>query len=234
MPWGPTAIYGHFGIDIEGTNGAVVRVDDIEITDATSVFLRDMIGIVDVRDFGAIGDGVADDAAAFEAADQAGNGRKVYVPQGVYFLGQDVSLNSEAVFDGTVAMAPETMLLLTKSFDLPTYISAFGDETLAFKKAFQALLNNSDHDSLDLGGRKISVSEPIDMQAAVPNRDSYATRRDIRNGQFDVKSSSAWDTHGIPMSTLRSRPIRQVIPCAFPTWPMWRIFQWDHWSPAAV
>ncbi|WP_171130759.1 MULTISPECIES: glycosyl hydrolase family 28-related protein [unclassified Ruegeria] len=194
MPWGPTAIYGHFGIDIEGTNGAVVRVDDIEITDATSVFLRDMIGIVDVRDFGAIGDGVADDAAAFEAADQAANGRKVYVPEGVYFLGQDVSLNSEAVFDGTVTMAPETMLLLTKSFDLPTYISAFGDETLAFKKAFQALLNNSDHDSLDLGGRKISVSEPIDMQAAVPNRDSYATRRVIRNGQFDVKSSSAWDT----------------------------------------
>ncbi|MDA7967015.1 glycosyl hydrolase family 28-related protein [Ruegeria sp.] len=194
MSWGPTALYGHFGLDIEGPNGAVVRVDDIEITDITSVFLRDMIGLVDVRDFGAIGDGVADDAAAFEAADQAANGRRVYVPEGQFLLNQNTSLASEVTFDGTVTMPDDRMLLLTKNFDLPTYISAFGDEALAFKKAFQALLNNSDHESLDMGGRKVAVSEPIDMQAAVPNRTSYATRRVIRNGQFDVKSSSAWDT----------------------------------------
>lgn len=169
-------------------------MDDIEITDVTSVFLRDMIGIVDVRDYGAIGDGVTDDAAAFEAADQAANGRRIYVPPGQFFLNQNTSLASDVTFDGTVTMPDDRMLLLTKNFDLPTYISAFGDEALAFKKAFQALLNNSDHESLDMGGRKISVSEPIDMQAAVPNRTGYATRRVVRNGQFDVKSSSAWDT----------------------------------------
>ncbi len=194
MSWGSAALYGHFGLDIEGTNGAVVRVDDLQISDMTSVFLRDMIGVVDVRDFGAVGDGITDDSVAFEAADQAANGRQVYVPQGTYHLAQTTNLASEVVFDGTVTMPDDQMLLLTKNFDLPAYISAFGDETLAFKKAFQALLNNSDHESLDLGGRKIEVSAPIDMAAAVPNRTGYATRRVIRNGQFDVKSSSAWDT----------------------------------------
>lgn len=194
MPWGPQALYGHFGLDINGTNGALVRIDDIEITDISGVFLRDMIGVVDVRDFGAIGDGVTDDSAAFEAADQAANGRRIYVPPGTYRLEQNVSLSADVDFDGTVTMPDDRMLLLTKSFDLPSYIAAFGDEELAFKKAFQALLNNTDHDSLDLGGRKVAVTGPIDLRAAVPNRSSYATRRVVRNGQFDVRSSAAWDT----------------------------------------
>ena len=194
LPWNTSVLYGHFGLDIEGSNGAVVRVDDIEIADVTNVFLRDMIGVVDVVDFGAVGDGVTDASAAFEAADQAAGGRKVYVPEGTFFLGQTLSLVSEVDFEGTVTMADDSMLLLTKNFDLPSYISAFGDEALAFRKAFQALLNNSDHESLDMGGRKVAVSAPIDMQAAVPNRDSYSTRRVVRNGQFDVKSSASWDS----------------------------------------
>lgn len=32
------------------------------------------------------------------------------------------------------------------------------------------------------------------MAAAVPNKQGFSTRRVIRNGQFDVKSSTAWDT----------------------------------------
>ncbi len=194
MPWGSSAIYGHFGINIDGINGAVVRVDDLEITDITEVFLRDMIGVVDVRDFGAAGDAVTDDSVAFEAADQAANGRRLYVPPGTFYLAENTSLSTEVEFAGTVTMPDDKMLLLTKSYDLPTYIEAFGDEELAFKKAFQALLNNSDHESLDLGGRKVAVRGPIDLSAVVPNRTGYSTRRVIRNGQFDIKSSSDWDT----------------------------------------
>ncbi|WP_209940230.1 glycosyl hydrolase family 28-related protein [Ruegeria sp. HKCCE4148] len=195
MPWELAALYGHFGLDIEGANGALVRVDDLEITDVTSVFLREMISLVDVRDYGAVGDGVTDDSTAFEAADQAAGGRRVYVPQGTYHLGENTSMASEMEFEGTVTMPDDKMLLLTKDFHLPSYIAAFGDEELAFKKAFQALLNNTDHESLDLGGRKISVTAPIDMAATVPNKQGgFSTRRVIRNGQFDVKSSSAWDT----------------------------------------
>ncbi|MEO9778639.1 MAG: glycosyl hydrolase family 28-related protein [Sedimentitalea sp.] len=194
MPWGSQAIYGHFGLDLTGANGGVVRIDDIEIEDVTRFFLRDMISIVDVRDYGAIGDGVTDDSAAFIAADAAAQGREILVPRGVYHLAEDVTLNAPVAFEGTVTMPSDKMLLLTKSYDLPTYIDAFDDEELAFGKAFQALLNNTDHDSLDMCGRKVTVTKPLDMQAVVPNKTSYATRRVIRNGQFDAASGSAWDT----------------------------------------
>jgi hypothetical protein len=194
MVWGRSALYGHFGLDLTGANGGVVRIDDIEITDITSAFLRNMMSMVDVRDYGAVGNGVADDSAAFAAADAAANGRKVLVPAGVYRLGDTVTFNSEVEFEGTVTMAADKMLLLTRNFDLPAYIDAFGNEELAFKKAFQALLNNADHESLDMGGRKVTVTAPLDMAAAVPNKDSYATRRVIRNGQIEATGSSVWDT----------------------------------------
>lgn len=194
MVWGRQALYGHFGLDLTGSNGGIIRIDDIQIEDVTSFFLRDLMNWVDVRDYGAVGDGVTDDMAAFEAADAATNGRQVLVSEGTYYLGGSVTFDSRVKFEGTVTMPPEKLLVLTKDFDLPTYIDAFANEELAFRKAFQALLNNSDHESLDLGGRKVSVTGPINMQGAVPNRTSYATRRVIRNGQFEAASSTGWDT----------------------------------------
>lgn len=193
MVWGPEPIYGHFGLDLTGANGGVVRIDDISVEDITSVFLRDMMAWVDVRDYGAIGDGVTDDQAAFEAADAAANGRRVMVSAGTYFLADSMTFDSRVQFEGTVTMPTDKILSLRKNYDLPAYIDAFGDEELAFKKAFQALLNNSDHESLDLGGRRIYVTEPIDMQAAVSNKTSYATRRHIRNGQFEAANGGDWD-----------------------------------------
>lgn len=194
MPWGRDARYGHFGLNLTGANGGVVRVDDIEITDVTSVFIRDMLSVVDVRDYGAIGNGSTNDAAAFTAANADADGRTILVPDGTYRLNDDVTLNGPVRFEGKVTMPTDKMLLLNKSFDLPTYIDAFENEELAFQKAFQALLNNSDHESLDMGGRKISISRPIDMSAAVPNRSSYATRRVIRNGQIEASDTSNWGT----------------------------------------
>jgi len=71
MPWGRQALYGHLGLDLTGSNGGIVRIDDIEIEDVSGVFLGERIGMVDVVDYGAIGDGSTDDSAAFEAADAA-------------------------------------------------------------------------------------------------------------------------------------------------------------------
>ena len=194
MVWGATARYGHFGIDLVGQNGGVVRVDDIEINDVSGLFLGDVVSTVDVRDYGAIGDGTTDDTAAFEAANAAANGRTVLIPSGVFRLNGDVTFDNETKFEGTVTMPTAAILLLRRNFDFPNYMEAFGDEQLAFKKAFQALLNNSDHESLDLGGRKIALTEPVDLQAAVPNRTRYETRRAIHNGQLIALASSAWDT----------------------------------------
>ncbi len=210
MVWGTEPLYGHFGIDLTGQNGGVVRVDDIVIEDATSVFLRDLIGSVDVRDFGAIGDGVADDTAAFEAADSAANGREVLVSEGVYNLNGSVTFENRVRFEGTVTMPTNERLILRKNFSLTSYIDAFGDEVLAFKKAFQALLNFSDHESLDLDGRRIELDGPIDMQAAVGNKDIFEVRRVIRNGQINCIDSPNWepDIHSSTASYNKNNPFK--------------------------
>ena len=194
MAWGPVPTYGHFGLDLTGANGGIVRIDDLVIEDVTDVFLRDLIDTVDVRDFGALGDGMHDDKTAFEAADAAAGGRDMLVPEGTYFLGDSVTMQSSVRFSGTVTMATQHILSLARNYDLPSYIDAFGDEELAFRKAFQALLNNSGHDSLDMKGRIISLTGPIDMAAAVPDKSSYSQRRLIKNGQIYALDRPEWDT----------------------------------------
>ncbi|MCV6823572.1 MULTISPECIES: glycosyl hydrolase family 28-related protein [Halocynthiibacter] len=195
MPWGQDALYGHFGLNLTGANGGVVRIDDIQITDVTNVFLRDMMDWVDVRDYGAIGDGVTDNAAAFNAADAAANGRQVLVPEGVYALASNVTFESPVRFQGQVTAPKEVRLSLTKNFDFGSYVDAFGgDEVLALEKAIQALFNFTDHESLDLQGRRIELTRPIDVQDVVNNISTYAIRRVIRNGQFNVLADPAWDT----------------------------------------
>lgn len=193
MVWGGDVAYAHFGLDLIGSNGGTVRIDDISIEDVTGAYLRDMMDWVDVRDFGAVGDGTTDDRAAFAAADAAANGRTLLVPEGIFRLGSNLTLHADIRFEGTVTMADDVFLSLTRSFDLPTYIDAFGSELLGFRKAFQALLHYADHETLDMCGRRIDVTEPIDMQAAYDASTNFLIRRVIKNGQFYVIGGSAWD-----------------------------------------
>lgn len=188
------AEYGHFGIDLTGPTGGVVRVDDITITDVTSVFTRDLVGLVDVRDYGAKGDGITDDSAAFNAADTAAQGRTIMVPAGDYLLGGNVTIENSVRFEGRIIQQPEHRFVLQKDYGYDSYLAAFQDEELAFKKAYQALINFADHESLDLCGRRILLTAPVDMQAADPTRTRFETRRVIRNGQFQPADGVAWDT----------------------------------------
>ncbi|MDC1296838.1 MAG: hypothetical protein QNK98_16105 [Yoonia sp.] len=55
------------------------------------------------------------------------------------------------------------------------------------------MLNFSDHESLNLGGRRISLTGPVDMQAAVCNKTSFEIRRAIRNGQIQPIDGLNWD-----------------------------------------
>ena len=163
MVWGAEPAYGHFGLDLTGANGGIVRIDDFEIQDVTGLFHREMINVVDVRDYGALGDDQTDNYNAFVAADQAANGRQLLVPEGIYHITRGLSLSAPVQIQGQLVMPDDAPLVLSKSYNLSTYIDAFKSEELAFKKAFQALLNSGDHDSLDLSGRTIAVTEPIDM-----------------------------------------------------------------------
>lgn len=193
MVWGTEPVLGHFGLDLTGGNGGVVRIDDIVIEDVTEVYVRDILAVVDVRDYGAVGDGVTDDSAAFNAADADADGRTVLVPAGVYALDSNVTMDNVTRFVGTVTMPADKRLTLRANFDYPAYYDAFGDPVLAFEKAVQSLFNNSDHDTLDLMGRRIAVDRPIDIQSAIVSPTSYEIRRVVRNGEFYVQDSADWE-----------------------------------------
>ena len=193
LPWGTVPQYGHFGLDLTGPNGGIVRIDDIVIEDISGAFLRDLVNTIDVRDYGAIGDGVADDAPAFALADAAAEGRRVLVPSGTYHLADHVTFQNPVVFQGTVAMPDDKRLSLRQNFDFNSYVAAFGDEALAFKKAVQVLFNFNDHESLDLGGRQIILDAPIDLQGAIANKTTFNLRRIIRNGELQATASSNWN-----------------------------------------
>ena len=194
MPWGMQPIYGHLGLDLTGPVGGVVRIDDIVIEDVTSVFHREMMDWVDVRDFGAVGDGAADDRAAFLAADDAAQGRQILVPEGTYFIGANLTLNAPVRFEGTLTMAPETRLQLTRSYDFPTYAAAFGSQDLGFRKALQALFFFTDHVVLDLRGRRVRLDAPVDVQALTGGLQNFEQRRCLTNGQIEVMEGPAWAT----------------------------------------
>lgn len=204
LPWGLDAVYGHFGVDLTGANGGSVRIDDLKIEDVSSYFLSDSVGIVDVRDYGAVGDGITSCNAAFGAADAAANGRRILIPSGTYRLTSNFTFIHEPIFEGTMVMDDDVRFALRRGFHLNSYIDAFGDEVVAFKKAFQALLNYTDHDSLDMCGRRIELPGPIDLQAAVGNKTTFEVRRMIRNGQFNFQASSDWDVETVTSTAFYS------------------------------
>ncbi|NEX47498.1 glycosyl hydrolase family 28-related protein [Pseudotabrizicola algicola] len=200
MAWGPTATYGHIGLDLTGPNGGVVRIDDIEIEDITGIYLRDIFDAVDVRDFGARGDGVTDDTGAFAAADAAAQGRTITVPAGTYRIAGNLTINNPIRFQGTLVQPASVRLALTRNYDLDTYTSAFGNELLGFRKALQALFYFTDHVALDLSDRRVDLTEPLDV-AAIAGLTTFAQRRFLTNGQLNAAAGPGWDTVTVTSTT---------------------------------
>lgn len=193
LPWSLQTIYAHVGLDLTGANGGVVRIDDIEVEDVTNIFIRKLMDWVDVRDFGALGNGTTNDAAAFLAADAAAQGREILVPSGVFRLTQDVTINSRIRFEGTLSMPANRKLTLTRNYDLDTYGQAFGSELEGFRRALQALFFFTDYVTLDLSGRRVEIPEPIDV-AALAGITSFSSRRVVRNGSLNAVTGPAWET----------------------------------------
>lgn len=193
MVWGTAPAYGHLGLDLTGPNGGIVRIDDITVEDVTEVFLRNMLTWVDVRDFGARGDGVTDDTAAFVAADQEAGQRSVLVSAGTYRLTGNVTFSSDVRFEGVVTMPATARLACTRNFDLDTYTNAFGGEEAGFRRAVQALFAFTDHAELDLSGRRVGLTAPVDV-AALAGVTNYQVRRVIRNGQLEAVAGAEWAT----------------------------------------
>lgn len=191
MPWGLEPVFGHFGLDLTGLNGGVVRIDDIVIEDVTQFWLRDMLDVVDVRDFGAVGDGVSDDRAAFQAATDAADGRTLLVPEGSYRIDGNLSIPGPVRFIGTLVMDAAHRLQLQHDYDLPSYAAAFGSEDLGFRKGLQALFHFTNHVTFDLKGRRVQIASPVDVQA-LAGVDGFSSRRTLFNGQLDVQTDGNW------------------------------------------
>lgn len=187
--------HGHVGLDLTGATGGVVRIDDLRIEDVTSYWLRDMMDWVDVRDYGAIGNGVVNDYAAFTAAAAAAvsSGRSLLVSEGSYYIGSTLTLECPVRFVGTLSMPSDARLQCAKSFDFPTYAAAFGSEGLGLRKGLQALFWYTDHDTFDLKGRRILLDAPIDL-AETTGLDYYAIRRVLQNGLIEVNEGSPWNS----------------------------------------
>lgn len=193
MAWGVAPTYAHVGLDLTGANGGQIRIESITVEDVTSVFHRKMMDWVDVRDYGAVGDGTTDDRAAFAAADADAAGREVVVPAGDFYIGSNLTITNPARFEGKVVMPDDARLALNENFDLDGYAEAFGDDLLGLKKGLQQLFNQSDFEAFDLCGRRVLLDEPLDVQAAVDNKNTYANRRIVRNGQLTANTSTGWD-----------------------------------------
>ncbi len=196
LAWTTQVAYAHVGLDLIGANGGVVRIDDIVVEDVTNIFIRKLMDWVDVRDYGALGNGSTNDAVAFLAADADAAGREILVPSGVFRLTSDVSINNRIRFEGTVSMPANRRLTLTRNFDLDTYGQAFGSEFEGFRRALQALFFFTDHVTLDLSGRRVDMIEPIDV-AALSGLTDFSTRRVIRNGQLNAVGGPAWATEQV-------------------------------------
>ncbi|MDO5647434.1 glycosyl hydrolase family 28-related protein [Paracoccus sp. (in: a-proteobacteria)] len=194
MPWGTRPVFGHFGLDLIGPNGGAIRIESIRIDDITSAFVPSLLDWVDVRDFGAVGDGRTDDREAFLAADNAARGRSVLVSDGTFLIGSDLSINSPIRFQGKLTCPDTARIAFMQSFDFPTYADAFKDETQGMKKALQALLGYTDHVALDLKGRRVDLTEPLILSDVAPALTGYSNRRVIRNGSIMARPGPAWET----------------------------------------
>jgi len=196
MTWGTQPVYGHMGLDLTGPTGAVVRIDDIVIEDVTAIFHSEMFDWIDVRDYGAVGDGVTNDWAAFDAADAAAAGKTVVVSPGTYYLATHFTFDNPVKFEGTLVMPEDQRLSCTRDYDLNTYAAAFGNELQGFRKALQALFYFTDHSTLDLNGRRVDLTAPIDV-AALAGLTNFGQRRVLQNGVLTVTAGAAWSTQAV-------------------------------------
>ena len=98
MVWGTDPDYGHFGLDLTGQNGGIIRIESLQIEDVSALFMLHSTNILDIRDYGAIGDGETPNYDAFTAADDAAAGRRLLVPEGQFYIEKGLTLRSKLLF----------------------------------------------------------------------------------------------------------------------------------------
>ena len=90
-------------------------------------------------------------------------------------------------------MAAASRLICRRNYDLDTYAAAFGSVLEGFRRALQSLFYFTDHVSLDLSGRRVLLSSPLDV-AAISGLTSFTEHRVLSNGLLEPIPGTAWDT----------------------------------------
>lgn len=98
--------------DTEATDMETLESESVAETESVEAG-QGTESVMDVRDFGAVGDGRTDDTQALKAAIEAGAGKEVYIPSGTYMISSKIYIpeSTRIVGDGesTVLMAAPGM-----------------------------------------------------------------------------------------------------------------------------
>jgi polygalacturonase len=116
---GTQAIIGVGGVDqmtvsnagVVTANSFVGAISNTNVTATGSTTARTLANrfadVVNVKDFGAVGDGVADDTAAIQAA--INTGKSVYFPDGTYIVSSPININSKTRLFGSGTLKKTTV-----------------------------------------------------------------------------------------------------------------------------
>jgi hypothetical protein len=117
----PAATERYSDVVVNGVNAEDV-IYDPPFSGAVPTNVEEKLSeIISVTDFGAVGDGVADDTVAIQAALTAANGKDVFVPEGTYLISSELSATNcsliGANFNYTILKATAAMRSIVKGFN---------------------------------------------------------------------------------------------------------------------
>lgn len=131
----PMIEYGNVKTEYEPYKGEIIQVSASPVTVSlygnTDIFAADTqftvkyfipaikpTGIISIKDYGALGDGVTDDTTAIINALTAGAGNTVFIPKGTYLFSRTLHVKSGTKFIGAGA---ESILQVANSYSLDSY-----------------------------------------------------------------------------------------------------------------
>ena len=166
---------------------------DHHLTTAGGVklYVLRVAGAFDVKAFGALGDGAADDTAAFNLAVVASDGSTLHVPKGVYIFSEGATSGTCVSIVNSVAinMDPEAVLQLDTDQEVP--IITIGDNATAFSnvRIVGGELNGDADNNTTTAQVRVSL-----IEVRGPVTDVHISDMPIRNALLGAVEVSGTDT----------------------------------------
>lgn len=153
--------------------------------------------IINVKDFGATGDGVTNDTAAIQAAlAAAGTTKTVLIPNGNYVVTANCVANAPVIFDGFLTITSPTVKFELKSQPIvltdyrkiymgANWSNAGSDAGLALQRAVEELLISFKYYSLEGEGELVQIQHEIVCDP--PSSGFYGQFKNINNMMISLR-----------------------------------------------